>query len=249
MAIKRLDKLLADLGVATRSELRDIIRSGRVQVDGVTVTRPEQKFDSETCRILMDGQTLQYSVFHYYMMDKPEGVLSVTEDRSQKTVLDLLPPELRRLGLFPVGRLDKDTSGLLLLTNDGEFAHRVISPKSAVEKCYYAKVDGELNEEDVDAFREGLVLRDGTRCLPAKLELLEPGGCLVRVTEGKYHQVRRMLASRGKPVLELRRLSVGALELDEGLGPGGWKELDEKDLCRLFSPDPMGNMSKNPTVF
>ena len=235
MAIKRLDKLLADLGVATRSELRDIIRSGRVQVDGVAVTRPEQKFDSETCRIVLDGQARQYSVFHYYMMDKPEGVLSVTEDRSQKTVLDLLPPDWRRMGLFPVGRLDKDTSGLLLLTNDGDFAHRVISPKSAVEKCYCAIVEGAPSAEDTAAFQAGLELRDGTRCLPARLEILGPGKCLVYVTEGKYHQVRRMLASRGLPVLELRRLSIGSLYLDENLGPGGWKELTEEDLCRVFS--------------
>ena len=245
----RLDKFLADRGVGSRRELKDIIRSGRVSVNGVPVREAERKLDPEAEQVSLDGEIISAPRLRYWMLDKPLGVVTATEDAREKTVLDLLPPELRRLGLFPVGRLDKDTSGLLILTNDGEFAHRVISPKSAVEKCYYAKVDGELNEEDVDAFREGLVLRDGTRCLPAKLELLEPGACLVRVTEGKYHQVRRMLASRGKPVLELRRLSVGTLELDEGLGPGGWKELDEKDLCRLFSPDPMGNMSKNPTVF
>ena len=245
----RLDKFLADRGVGSRRELKDIIRSGRVSVNGVPVREAERKLDPEAEQVSLDGELISAPRLRYWMLDKPLGVVTATEDAREKTVLDLLPPELRRLGLFPVGRLDKDTSGLLILTNDGEFAHRVISPKSAVEKCYYAKVDGELNEEDVDAFREGLVLRDGTRCLPAKLELLEPGVCLVRVTEGKYHQVRRMLASRGKPVLELRRLSVGTLELDEGLGPGGWKELDEKDLCRLFSPDLMGNMSKNPTVF
>lgn len=236
MAIKRLDKLLADLGVATRSELRDIIRSGRVQVDGVTVTRPEQKFDSETCRILMDGQTLQYSVFHYYMMDKPEGVLSVTEDRSQKTVLDLLPPDLRRMGLFPVGRLDKDTSGLLLLTNDGAFSHKVISPKSEIEKRYEARVDGVPNEDDVRAFALGLTLGDGTKCLPAKLEITGTDCCYVTVMEGKYHQVKRMLASRGKPVYSLRRLSVGGLRLDLK-GPGDLRELTEEDLCKVFSKE------------
>ena len=138
------------------------------------------------------------------------------------------------MGLSPVGRLDKDTSGLLLLSNDGDFLHRVISPKSAVEKCYCATVEGEPDEEDVKAFREGLLLRDGTECLPAKLELLGNGRCLVRVTEGKYHQVRRMLASRGLPVKELKRLSIGNLLLDENLGPGGWKELGQEDLCRVF---------------
>ena len=233
MAVKRLDKLLADLGVATRSELRDIIRSGRVQVDGAVVTHPEQRFASEACRIVLDGKELNYSVFHYYMMDKPEGVLSVTEDRKQKTVLDLLPPELRRMGLFPVGRLDKDTSGLLLLTNDGEFSHRVISPKSGIEKRYEARVEGMPDEEDVRAFAEGLTLGDGTKCLPAKLEITGTDRCYVTVMEGKYHQVKRMLASRGKPVRTLRRLSVGALALDLG-APGDFRELTQEDLCKVF---------------
>lgn len=233
MAVKRLDKLLADLGVATRSELRDIIRSGRVQVDGAVVTHPEQRFDSEACRIVLDGKELNYSVFHYYMMDKPEGVLSVTEDRKQKTVLDLLPPELRRMGLFPVGRLDKDTSGLLLLTNDGEFSHRVISPKSGIEKRYEARVEGMPDEEDVRAFAEGLTLGDGTKCLPAKLEITGTDRCYVTVMEGKYHQVKRMLASRGKPVRTLRRLSVGALALDLE-APGDFRELTQEDLCKVF---------------
>ena len=233
MAVKRLDKLLADLGVATRSELRDIIRSGRVQVDGAVVTHPEQRFDSEACRIVLDGKELNYSVFHYYMMDKPEGVLSVTEDRKQKTVLDLLPPELRRMGLFPVGRLDKDTSGLLLLTNDGEFSHRVISPKSGIEKRYEARVEGMPDEEDVRAFAEGLTLGDGTKCLPARLEITGTDRCYVTGMEGKYHQVKRMLASRGKPVRTLRRLSVGALALDLR-APGDFRELTQEDLCKVF---------------
>ena len=233
MAVKRLDKLLADLGVATRSELRDIIRSGRVQVDGAVITHPEQRFDSEACRIVLDGKELSYSVFHYYMMDKPEGVLSVTEDRKQKTVLDLLPPELRRMGLFPVGRLDKDTSGLLLLTNDGEFSHRVISPKSGIEKRYEARVEGMPDEEDVRAFAEGLTLGDGTKCLPARLEITGTDRCYVTVMERKYHQVKRMLASRGKPVRTLRRLSVGALALDLE-APGDFRELTQEDLCKVF---------------
>lgn len=240
----RLDKYLADRGVGSRRELKEIIRSGRVSVNGVPFREAERKLDPEEDQVSLDGSVLSVPRLRYWMLNKPLGIVTATEDAREKTVLDLFPSELRRLGLFPVGRLDKDTGGLLLLTNDGEFAHRVISPKSAVEKCYYARVDGELNEEDVAAFREGLVLRDGTCCLPAKLEILEPGACLVRVTEGKYHQVRRMLASRGKPVLELQRMSVGALALDESLAPGAWKELDEKDLCRLFSPDTMGNVSK-----
>lgn len=234
MALKRLDKLLADMGIASRSELKQIIKSGRVTVDGRAVTVPEAKFDSDKCDIALDGKSLSVQKFHYYMMDKPAGVLSVTEDRKQKTVLDLLPEAQQRMGLFPVGRLDKDTSGLLILTNDGEFAHRVISPKSGVEKLYLAKVEGEPDESDVLAFKKGIVLKDGTQCLPAKLEPLGEGRCLVTVMEGKYHQVKRMLASRGKPVTELRRLAVGELSLEESLGPGGLRELDSIDLCKVL---------------
>ena len=237
MALMRLDKVLADLGIGTRRELKELIRSGRVQIDGTPCLRPEQKLDPERQSLTLDGKELGYRKRRTFMLDKPAGVVTATEDREQKTVLDLLPEELRRLGLFPVGRLDKDTSGLLLLTNDGEFAHRVISPISCVEKRYYADIDGEVDEADEAAFRAGLTLRDGTVCLPARLVSLGPGQCLVTVTEGKYHQVKRMLASRGKPVLSLRRLSIGALALDESLGPGGLRELDESDLCKLFSTD------------
>ena len=230
----RLDKFLADQGLASRKELREIIRSGRVRVNGSLVKSADLKVDPEVDQICFDGSVLTASSIRTLMLYKPLGVVSATEGRNEKTVLDLLPPEYRRMGLSPVGRLDKDTSGLLLLSNDGDFLHRVISPKSAVEKCYCATVEGEPNEEDVKAFREGLPLRDGTKCLPAQLELLGDGRCLVRVTEGKYHQVRRMLASRGHPVKELKRLSIGDLILDEDLGPGGWKELGQEDLCRVF---------------
>lgn len=234
MSKLRLDKFLADQGLASRKELREIVRSGRVRVNGSAVQNADQKVDPEVDQICFDGRSLSASSERTLMLYKPLGVVSATEDRNEKTVLDLLPPEYRRMGLSPVGRLDKDTSGLLLLSNDGDFIHRVISPKSAVEKCYCATVEGEPNEEDVKAFREGLPLRDGTKCLPAQLELLGDGRCLVRVTEGKYHQVRRMLASRGHPVKELKRLSIGDLILNEDLGPGGWKELGQEDLCRVF---------------
>ena len=229
MPLMRLDKLLGDMGIASRSELRQMIKRGRVTVDGRAVTAPDIKVDSEGSSIALDGEELRYKSFRYYMMDKPAGVLSATEDGRQKTVLDLVSPEMRRMGLFPVGRLDKDTSGLLLLTNDGDFAHRVISPKSGIEKRYYARVEGKLDETDREAFRQGLILGDGTKCLPAKLELLGEGECLVTVMEGKYHQVKRMLASRGKPVLELRRLTIGALRLDETLGPGGFRPLTQEE--------------------
>ena len=236
MPLMRLDKLLADMGIASRKELRDVIRAGRVQVDGLPETHPERKLDPEQARITLDGETLRYQRFHYYMLDKPVGVVTATEDKKQQTVLDLLTPEMRRMGLFPVGRLDKDTSGLLLLTDDGDFAHRVISPKSCIKKRYYAEVEGEADAEDAEAFSRGIILGDGTQCLPAQLEALGGGRCIITVMEGKYHQVRRMLASRGKPVLVLRRLSIGGLELGDELGPGGYRELDEKDLCTLFKP-------------
>jgi 16S rRNA pseudouridine516 synthase len=184
--------------------------------------------------VTLGGETLAWKAHPYCMLNKPAGVLTATEDRRQQTVLDLLPPELRGLGLFPVGRLDRDTRGLLLLTDDGEFAHRVISPKCAVEKRYHAVVEGTLCDADAAAFGEGLTLGDGTRCRPARLELLGGGACIVTLTEGKYHQVKRMLASRGAPVKALKRLSIGALELPEELAEGALRELDESDLCRVF---------------
>lgn len=210
-----------------------MIREGRVCVDGVAVRSPETKIDPASA-VTVDGEALRYSKHHYYMMNKPAGVLSATEDGAQRTVLDLVTPQMRRMGLFPVGRLDRDTRGLLLLTDDGDFAHRVISPRSGVEKVYHAKVEGIPDETDAAAFAAGLVLGDGTRCLPAKLEPSGGDECLVTVVEGKYHQVKRMLAARGKPVRELKRLSIGALRLPEELPEGGFVELDEDALCRVF---------------
>ena len=230
----RLDKYLCDLGKATRSESKKMIRSGRVRVDGETVTAPETKIAPDSARVTLDGEKLLWARHHYYMMNKPAGILTATEDRRQKTVLDLLPDELRRMELFPVGRLDRDTRGLLLLTDDGDFAHRVISPKFAVEKMYDASVEGTPDESDAAAFAQGIVLRDGTKCRPARLALLGEGRCLVTVTEGKYHQVKRMLAARGKPVTALKRLSIGALRLPDTLAEGEVAELDEEDLCRVF---------------
>lgn len=231
----RLDKLLNDAGLGSRKELKKLIKSGRVTVNGSAAARPETQVDPERDQVCLDGERVACSRFHYYMMDKPRGVLTATRDSKQETVLDLLPERLRRMGLFPVGRLDKDTSGLLLLTDDGDFAHRVISPKFCVEKMYYARVEGELGQKDAKAFAQGLTLRDGTHCLPAKLELLGRDECHVTVREGKYHQVRRMLASRGAPVLELRRLTVGGLSLEEGSRAGEIRELGENDLCIVFN--------------
>jgi len=232
---QRLDKLISDGRLISRSEARELVRSGRVCVDGAAVTQPDARVEPE--RVSVDGQSLGGRRFHYLMLDKPAGVLSATQDGRGETVLGLLPAEYRRLALFPVGRLDQDTTGLLLLTNDGDFAHRVISPRSGIRKRYIAEVDGELTPADVEAFAQGLTLADGTRCLPARLELLGDRRCAVTVTEGKYHQVKRMLASRGAPVILLRRMSVGALVLDGTLGPGGSRELTEAERDAVLTID------------
>ena len=230
----RLDKLIADSGIASRSEAKNLIRAGRVAVNGRAAMNAEEKFDSDSDVIVVDGQAINSSRFRYFMMYKPDGVLSATEDSRQQTVLDLLPKQLQRLDLFPVGRLDKDTTGLLILTNDGEYAHRVISPKHHVAKCYRAEVDGVLDEEDVKAFEEGLVLADGLRCLPAQLRMESPSVGIVTVYEGKYHQVKRMFASRGKPVRALHRFSTGALELDSGLKAGEFREMLGEEAQKVF---------------
>ena len=224
----RLDKYISDLGLGSRKEIRDWIRSGRVSVDGRVIRQSDEKLDPASAAVCLDGEALRYRKAVYLMMNKPEGVITATEDENQKTVLDLLPKTLRSRGLFPVGRLDKDTSGLLILTDDGDYAHRVSAPKSGVVKRYLAEVDGEPDEEDAAAFQSGLVLADGT------LEILGDRRCIVSVSEGKYHQVKRMLASRGKPVKALKRLSIGALDLDESLAPGEFRELSEQELCTVF---------------
>lgn len=229
----RLDKLLSECTALSRSQLRQIIKNGSVRVDGLTVTSPEQKIDSDTACVELGGKPVIYAKFCYYMLNKPEGILSATDDKKQKTVIDLFPAELKKKNLFPVGRLDKDTTGLLIITNDGEFAHKVISPKSEIVKTYHAVTEGPVDDADIAAFLQGIVLGDGTQCLPAELEKLPDGSCLVHVMEGKYHQVKRMLASRGKPVTALKRLSIGGLELDNSLLPGEFRQLSENELCSV----------------
>ena len=232
--MERIDKLLGSTGRWSRKEVKDLVRQGRVAADGRTVLRPEEKADPETVRLTVDGAEGICAPFVYVMLHKPAGVLSATEDRSQPTVLDLLPPELKRRGLFPVGRLDKDTTGLLLLTDDGPLAHGLLSPRKHVDKVYLARVDGRVDGADAAALAAGLTLGDGTVCLPAGLEPLGDGStCLVTLREGKYHQVKRMLAARGKPVLTLHRLRMGPLTLDEGLKPGKWRFLTPRERAEL----------------
>lgn len=231
--MERLDKIISATGKKSRREVREMVRQGRVLVDGKPAPAADMKVDPQTAVILLDGEPLGYEKFTYVMLHKPAGVLTATEDRRQETVLDLLPPELRRRALSPVGRLDKDTEGLLLLTNDGQLAHRLLSPKSHVDKVYYARVDGALEPGDIAAFAAGMTLGDGLECLPAGLEIISPTEALVTLREGKFHQVKRMLAARGKPVLYLKRLSMGRLRLDPALAPGAWRMLTEEERSAL----------------
>lgn len=231
--MERLDKIISATGKKSRREVREMVRQGRVLVDGKPAPAADMKVDPQTAVILLDGEPLGYEKFTYVMLHKPAGVLTATEDRRQETVLDLLPPELRRRALSPVGRLDKDTEGLLLLTNDGQLAHRLLSPKSHVDKVYYARVDGALEPGDIAAFAAGMTLGDGLECLPAGLEILSPTEALVTLREGKFHQVKRMLAARGKPVLYLKRLSMGRLRLDPALASGAWRMLTEEERSAL----------------
>lgn len=235
MAIVRLDKLLTESGAATRSGARRLIMAGRVRVDGVTVIKPEHKLDNALASVTLDGRPLRGG-FCYLMLHKPAGVVSATEDREEKTVLDILPEEYKKRRLFPVGRLDKDTAGLLLLTNDGDFSHAVTAPKREIPKRYEFTAEGSLDTENVQAFARGLVLRDGSVCLPALLELdeAEKDHGYVTLSEGKYHQVKRMLASQGAAVRSLKRLSVGSLSLDSNLQPGDFRELTETERNQIF---------------
>ena len=230
--MERLDKVIGNMGYASRREIREMVRQGRILVDGVPAASPEQKIDPSAARISIDGIDLKYELFTYIMLHKPAGLLTATEDFREKTVLDLLPPELRKRDLAPVGRLDKDTEGLLLLTNDGELNHRLTSPKYHVDKVYYAQVDGRLEQADTARFAQGITLSDFT-CLPAKLEIQTEDTCLVTVQEGKFHQVKRMLAACGKPVIYLKRLSMGPLKLEKTLPVGAYRALTPQEIVFL----------------
>lgn len=231
--MERLDKRLANTGKWSRKEARELIRAGRVQVEGAVCRAPEQKVE-EAASLTVDGEAIGGSGPVYLMLNKPAGVVSSTDEPGERTVLDLLGEEWQNRGLFPAGRLDKDTEGLLLITNDGPLAHRLLAPKRHVDKAYYVEVDGTLDPEDVEAVRAGIVLGDGTVCRPGELELLGEGRARITIHEGKYHQVKRMLAARGKPVRYLRRERFGPLTLDQNLPKGGWRALTEGEIQALF---------------
>ena len=230
--MERLDKFLCDSGVGTRSQVKVILKSGRVTVDGKPEKDNSRKIDPAVHTVCLDGEILGGKRRIVLMLNKPAGYVTATEDLVERTVMELLPAAFRAMDVKPVGRLDKATEGLLLFTNDGDLLHRLISRKKEVPKVYYARHEGTASEEDVAAFEAGLTLRDGTVCLPAKLEPLGPGESLVTVCEGKYHQVRRMMASRGMTVLYLERRREGCLELGD-LSRGTVRELTEAEVCIL----------------
>lgn len=228
----RLDKYLADMGVGTRAEVKKYVRQGKVKIDGRVVKSPEEKVDVEIQTVSYLDQKVTYETFEYYMVNKPAGVISAATDTREKTVVDLIE-EKKRKDLFPVGRLDKDTEGLLLITNDGELAHRLLSPKRHVDKVYYAEVKGVVTEKDVKAFSEGVSLGQGDMAKPAALEILtsdEISEIRLTIQEGKFHQVKRMFQSVGKEVVYLKRLSMGTLVLDESLPLGAYRRLTREEI-------------------
>lgn len=238
MEKQRLDKIIASTGKWSRKEVKNLIRHGQVLVDGLPAAGPEEKADPEAAEIVVNGERLTYQRYTWIMLNKPAGYLSATEDGRGKTVLDLLAQELRRQGLFPVGRLDKNTEGLLLLTNEGGLAHDLLSPRHHVDKVYYARVAGHLTEEDCQAFAAGMTLDDGLVCQSAVLEILSAGEeseAHVTLREGKFHQVKRMLAYRGKPVLYLERVKMGNLTLDPDLPRGEYRFLTAEEVENLRS--------------
>lgn len=228
----RLDKYLADMGVGTRAEVKRLIGKGMIRVNEGVVKKPEQKIDTETDEVFAGNSPVRYEEYEYYMLNKPAGVISASEDKREKTVVDLIESRQRK-DLFPVGRLDKDTEGLLLITNDGALAHRLLSPKRHVDKVYYAKIRGTVTEQDALRFKQGLDIGEKRQTLPADLRILksaEESEIELTIREGKFHQVKRMFQAVGKEVVYLKRLRMGNLVLDEHLNPGEYKKLDRKEL-------------------
>ena len=230
--MERLDKFLVEAGAGSRSQVKEMLKKGRVTVDGIPEKDNSRKIDPQKQEICLDGEILTGRRRIVLMLNKPAGYVTATEDKLDPTVMELLPPQYGKQDLKPVGRLDKATEGLLLFTNDGDLLHRLISPKKEVPKIYYARHEGQATEEDVVAFQEGLVLKDGLNCLPAKLQSLGPGESLITVCEGKYHQVRRMMASRGMHVTYLERRQEANLSLDD-LPRGSVRELTDQEILEI----------------
>ncbi len=232
----RIDKLLANMGFGTRKEVKQLLKKGAVLVDGVPVKDSKTKVNPEMQKVTVHGEEVVFKDTIYLMMNKPPGVISATEDHVQETVIDLLEEQDQILSPFPVGRLDKDTEGLLILTNDGQLSHSLLSPKKHVPKTYYAKIKGVVTQEDVDAFNDGVTLEDGYKTNPGALSILHSGEVSeieLIITEGKFHQVKRMFEAVGKKVTYLKRIQMGGLKLDEKLKLGEYRELTGEELERL----------------
>lgn len=232
MAQMRLDKFLGEMGIASRSQIKEMAKKGRILVNGQIEKKSERKIEPEQDCIEVDGKYVQYTAFEYWMLNKPQGVVSATEDGRYPTVVRLIE-EAKRKDLFPVGRLDVDTEGLLLMTNDGGLAHRLLSPKNHVDKVYDARIEGRLPADSKERVEKGLVLEDGTPTLPGRLEILSDQEIRLTIQEGKYHQVKRMMEVLGCKVVYLKRISMGALVLDENLAPGEYRALTEEEKQKL----------------
>lgn len=229
----RLDKYLTTLGIGSRSQVKELIKKGKIKVNNQTVNKPELHIDEKNDIVNMDGLDLNYHKFYYYMMNKPAGVLTAVSDSQCETVLDLMDVTPKK-GLFPVGRLDKDTEGLLLITNDGELSHLLLSPGKHVDKTYYVELDGTLKEEYIDFFKEGFDIGLKANTKPANLEIIDENKAYITITEGKYHQVKRMFKHFGLTVTYLKRLRMGSLKLDDALKPGEYRVLREDEVNQLL---------------
>lgn len=237
--MERLDKVLANLGYGSRKEVKSIIKDGRIKINGNIADNSSAKIDTDRDKIEFDDNLVDYRKHIYIVMNKPAGVVSATHDNYDETVIDILDPKYAVFDPFPVGRLDKDTVGLLIITNDGEMNHRMISPKWNMDKVYYAEIDKRLNDDDVKLFHDGVVLDDGYKCLPAKLDILksDKDGAMAEVTvhEGKFHQVKRMFESIKKNVVYLKRIKFGPIELDDSMREGDYRELSEIELKNVMN--------------
>ena len=234
MPLQRIDKILSSQNIGSRNDIKEMIKKKRISADGNIILKPDQKFDPETAEIKIDGEVISFKKHIYIMMNKPSGVLSATFDKYDKTVLDILPKEFQRNGLFPAGRLDKDTEGFVLITDDGELAHKMLSPKNHVYKLYRAVVDKALSDEDVRTFEKGISLGE-TEFLPASMKLIDEHTALVEICEGKFHQVKRMFNAVGANVLYLKRLRIGGVFLDESLSVGECRELTKSEFSDILS--------------
>lgn len=232
----RIDKFLSNQGIASRKESKSFLKAGRVSVNGIPVLKGDIKIDPQVDRIEIDGALQNYQEHIYLMLNKPKGVVSATDDTRHTTVLDLVPKELFRQGMFPAGRLDKDTTGFVLLTEDGEFAHNILSPRHHVPKTYHAVIDQPIAELEIKQLENGIVLKDGTQCMKAKFTVIFPGETPtleIIIQEGRYHQIKRMFGAVGKKVLELKRIKIGGLALDPNLPEGQCREISVEELERI----------------